>query len=309
VDLFWRARYLRRQGAQGTWQKAAELLEQAVRVDPRYAQAWSALASTQAARIFHTGAALDPLAAQARLAAEKTLALDPADPNALLALAQLEWIGARNWPAAERQFRLVVERNPGFAAGHGWFATALMARGRFDEALAELARASRLDPYSYLVSNDEATILYCARRYGQAIARARKTIEIEPQFIYARVVLGACESARGRYAEALREFQPVLERSRLDVLGRMGHALARSGRRGEAEALLRELESEGAQGNSRVQAAFVRAGLGDSAGALDDLEAAFARRETDLNYLAVEPVLAPLHAEPRFQALRKRMGL
>lgn len=309
VDLFWRARYLRRQGTQEAWTKAVEELEQAVRIDPRYAQAWSALASTQAARMFHAGAASGLLAAQTRFAASKTLELAPADPSALLALAQLEWIANRNWPAAERRFRLVVDRNPRFVAGHGWFATALMARGRFDEALVELSRASRLDPYAYLVSNDEATILYCARRYDQAVARARKTLALEPQFIYARIIIGACEAARGRYAEAIREFRPVLERSRGDVLGRLGHALARNGRPAEVEALLRELESEGAPGNSRVQAAFIHTGRGDFAGALDSLEAAFVRRETDLNYMAVEPVFTPLHGEPRFEALKKRMGL
>jgi serine/threonine-protein kinase len=309
LDLFWRARYLRRQGTAEDWRKAADLLEAAVRIDPHYLQARSALVSTLASRMFHAGAGFGQLAERTRAAAIKTLEFDDRDPNALLALAQLAWINDRNWTEAERRFRLVTQLNPEFVAGHGWFSTALAARARFDEALAQLASATRLDPFAYLVSNDEATILYCARRYDQAAARARKTIELEPDFVFAHVILGACDSARGRYAEAVRAFRLVEEQAPVTVQGRLGHALARAGHRDEARALLPILEADSVSNNSQVQAAFVRVGLGDAEGALGNLEAAFARRETDLNYMAVEPVLDPLHGAPRFEALKARLGL
>jgi serine/threonine-protein kinase len=307
LDLFWRARYLRRQGTAEDWRKAADLLEEAVRIDPHYLQARSALVSTLASRMFHAGAGFGQLAERTRAAAMKTL--DDGDPNALLALAQLAWINDRNWTEAERRFRLVTQRNPEFVAGHGWFSTALAARGRFDEALAQLASATRLDPFAYLVSNDEATILYCARRYDQGAARARRTIELEPDFVFAHVILGACDSARGRYAEAIRSFRLVEKQAPVTVQGRLGHALARAGHRDEARALLPILEADSVSNNSQVQAAFVRVGLGDAEGALANLEAAFARRETDLNYLAVEPLLDPLRGAPRFEALKARLGL
>ena len=136
----------------------------------------------------------------------------------------------------------------------------LAAHGRFNEALGELSRAAALNPLAYLVSNDEAAILYCARRYGQAGARARKTLDVDPSFIFAHIIIGACQSASGRYTEAIREYRVVLAQSRGPVLGRLGNALALSGQRAEAESFLHELEADAAtSGNGRVHRSF-RAG-------------------------------------------------
>jgi hypothetical protein len=42
---------------------------------------------------------------------------------------------------------------------------------------------------------------------------------------------------------------------------------------------------------------------------LDALEHAWSQRTVDLNFMAVDPTLAGLRAEPRFLALKGRMGL
>jgi hypothetical protein len=55
--------------------------------------------------------------------------------------------------------------------------------------------------------------------------------------------------------------------------------------------------------------AIVYVGLGDHAGALQLLEQHATPNHFLWSYLAVDPMFRPLHAEPRFQALLKRMGL
>jgi hypothetical protein len=55
--------------------------------------------------------------------------------------------------------------------------------------------------------------------------------------------------------------------------------------------------------------ARVYAGLGDKPRALDALERAYAERIVDLNFMAVDPMLASLRAEPRFVALKSRIEL
>ena len=168
-DLFWRARYLRAEKLNvEAWMRAAELLDQAVRSDPRYNEAWAALASLTATLAFH-GAAFEERIAKAREAAAKTLQLDPRNPDARLALAEIEWLRNHDWPAAERSFRRVIDLNPSFAPGHGWFAIALLSRGRCGQALAQLDASVRLNPLPYVVSNDRAVILYVARRYDESV--------------------------------------------------------------------------------------------------------------------------------------------
>lgn len=51
------------------------------------------------------------------------------------------------------------------------------------------------------------------------------------------------------------------------------------------------------------------AALGDKLRALDALDRAYAKRIVDLNFMAVDPMLASLRPEPRFVSLKRRMGL
>lgn len=305
-ELYWKARYLRslklnREG----WEQADGFLQEAVRLDPQYLQAWSSLATLAANRAFHRLGPFESLTAEAKSAAARALELDPRNPEGQLALAEVKWIADHDWPTAEREFRRLVGLNPNLAAGHGWFATALWAHGHFDEALRELDQAVALDPLPYVVSNDRASILYCARRYNQSIARARQVLAIDPSFWPAHFDIGNCLLATGHYAEAIAEFRLVP-----DASGPMGQALALTGQRAQALEILRSLEAEAGQtGNGRVHSAYIQTALGDHAAALASLEDAYAQHETDVNFIGVDPRLDALRGEPRFRALLKKLGL
>src|ERR1019366_1101146 len=111
-DLFWRARYLRAEKLRPeAWVQAAELLEQAVRGDPRYTEAWAALTSLSGTMAFHGIGGFDAGMARARNAAKKTLELDPRSPDAHLALAEIAWLQDHDWAGAERRFRPVIDLN------------------------------------------------------------------------------------------------------------------------------------------------------------------------------------------------------
>ena len=49
--------------------------------------------------------------------------------------------------------------------------------------------------------------------------------------------------------------------------------------------------------------------VGDNARALDWLEKAYAERDPSMTYISCMPLWDPLRAEPRFQALLRRMNL
>jgi serine/threonine-protein kinase len=312
-DLFWRARYLRAEKLNpDAWTQAAGLLDQAVRIDPQYTEAWAALASLTANMAFHTLGAFEERTARARAAADKTIELDPRNPDAHLALAEIEWLQDHDWPAAERSFRSVIDLNPSFAAGHGFFAIALLSRGRFAQALAQLDSAVRLNPLPYVVSNDRATVLYVARRYDESIARCRQVLAIDPSYWFAHIGIGNCLRAKGRYADAIREYRMLPEEDRDAAAGYLGDALALAGQRDEAQALLRKMVADDSgpdEGNGWVHTSYIQVGLGDKAGALTSLENSYTHHETDVNYIGVDPIFDPLRGEPRFQALLKKLGL
>ncbi|MGA3017567.1 MAG: tetratricopeptide repeat protein [Bryobacteraceae bacterium] len=312
-DLFWRARYLRSEKLNPeAWVQAEELLEQAVRSDPQYTEAWAALASLSATLTFDPVGTFEERTAKAREAAAKAIELDPRNPDAYLALAEIEWLQDHDWPAAERSFRRVIDLNPSFASGHGFFAIALLSRGRFDPALAQLDTAVQLNPLPYVVSTDRATVLYVARRYDESIARCRRVLAIDPKFWWAHIIIGNCLRAKGRYADAIREYRVLPEEDRDAAAGYLGDALALAGQRDEALALLRKMLSDDSspdEGNGWVHTSYIQVGLGDKAGALTSLGNSYAHHETDVNYIGVDPIFDPLRNEPRFQELLKKLGL
>jgi hypothetical protein len=52
---------------------------------------------------------------------------------------------------------------------------------------------------------------------------------------------------------------------------------------------------------------LVYLGLGDKSQAMDWLEKSFAKRQPDLNTLRFDPLLKPLHGDPRFEALAEKI--
>jgi len=116
----------------------------------------------------------------------------------------------------------------------------------------------------------------------------------------------------GHWAEAERVIREgmALPETGTYTLATLGYLLARSGQRTAAEALLEELtRRHRSEYISPVAFATIQLGLGNTAAALDWAERAYAERRGWLAYLKVNPIFDPLRAEPRFEALVRRMRL
>ena len=193
-----------------------------------------------------------------------------------------------------------------------WFAFALASRGRFDEALAESRHALQLDPGAYVGTTDFAVLLLFARRHDEALAQARQAHDVNPDLSVGHVVAGMCLSAMGRHQEAVAEYLEARDDAPKfsGVLGRLGYAYGRLGRVADARAQLDALDRlyapEPAPGTER---ALVHVGLGDRDAALAALEEAFVRREGEMVFFDVNPLLDDLRGEPRFAELRRKAGL
>ncbi|HSE23779.1 MAG TPA: tetratricopeptide repeat protein, partial [Pyrinomonadaceae bacterium] len=88
-------------------------------------------------------------------------------------------------------------------------------------------------------------LLYFARQYSQAVDQLKKTIELDKNFGFAHSTLGYTYESLGRYNEAIAEFEEALwlNGDNTSDLCYLGHALAKAGRRSEAEAILKRLET------------------------------------------------------------------
>jgi DNA-binding SARP family transcriptional activator/TolB-like protein len=124
--------------------EAGAELETSIGLAPDFASAWSTLATARlllATNLFagREKSSAPPVANAARMAAERALALDPGNGEALGILAML--IPASHLEEIDRRFQRALRSAPDNAQLLGWHGEFLMFVGRNHEALNELKRA------------------------------------------------------------------------------------------------------------------------------------------------------------------------
>lgn len=293
------------------FRSAVDYYNQAIEKDPGYARAYSGLADSYAQL---AGRLLPPNEAmpKAKAAALKALALDDRLAESHLSLGYVKFYYEYDWAGAEEEFKRALQLNPGYPGMHSVYAFYLATRNRFDEALAEIRRASELEPSPGFWSCGEARILYYARRYDQAIELHRKTRERYPRAGMPCASLGMAYMQENRFEEAIRQYEVTIARSGEETLptAALGYAYARAGNRAEANKVLNQLLSlRQKRFVSAYDMAVLYVGLGDKEQVFVLLNKAVEEHAGLLVYLKVDPVFDPLRSDPRFQDLLRRIGL
>ena len=134
---------------------------------------------------------------------------------------------------------------PNYATAHHWLALSYATLGQFDSGIAEAKRAIELDPLSLIINADCSWIYFNARRFDEAEAQARKTLEMDSRFFLAHYYLGATLQFKGQVGEAIPEFQTAFDLNHdLYSLAMLGQAYARNGQKEEARKILTQLSEE-----------------------------------------------------------------
>src|SRR5205814_9720105 len=171
-------------------------------------------------------------------------------------------------------------------------------------------RAAELDPLSLVINTDLGSNYCYARRYDEAIAQLRKTLEMDPGFYIAHVVLSQALDAKGARDAAIAEYQKA--RALNDdpsVLGLLTHAYGLSGNKLEAEKILDQLK---ALSKARYVSAFsfslAYLGLGNKEEALRWLEKSCQDRAgADIGWIRVDSSFDSLRGDPRFEAIAEKI--
>ena len=151
-----------------------------------------------------------------------------------------------------------------------------------------------------------------AGQLDEAIEQLRKTVELDPNFILAHYRLGQAYTEKQMYAQAIDEFNKVLNLPNGKALGLMGlsYTYALAGRRQEAEKTLNELlEFSKHRYISPGQIAILYIALGEKDKAFERLEEANRVRDLNVMRLKVERRFDPLRSDPRFDDLVRRIGI
>jgi tetratricopeptide (TPR) repeat protein len=314
-ESYMRGRYLWNKRTRDSLLLAVQSFERAIAIDPRYALAHAGLAIAwiQAGIRGAISQSFRPreVMPKARAAAEKALALDDSLSEAHAALGHVLFIYEWKREEGMRALQRAMDLNPNDPNANHWYAIALAAVGRFDEALLQIQRARDIDPMSVMIHANAGFILCMAGRLHEAVAHLRQTVALEPGFVMSRYRLGVACEACDLFDEALEHFH-AMNPTEQDPLAyaAIARALARMGRGSAAR-------EELARVTSIARTTYVPAAL--IAGvhlALGDVERTFEYLELAVEERGITPLLMPLgrdwqllRADPRFAGLLQHIGL
>ena len=198
-----------------TLRKALAFYEQAVALDPNFAQAWARV-GVEASLLYSNGIPRAELAERARQAADRAIALAPSRPDGYLALSYYQRIVARDGAAAREACAKGLQIAPNDAALVSAAAAAAQVAGLWDAALVDAREAERLDPRSVTAVRRLGLVLVLLRRYGEAREVLDRALALAPSNLLANELkamtflgVGDLSGARASLQEAARNVDPV----------------------------------------------------------------------------------------------------
>ncbi len=307
-DLYLRGVYFYEQHTPGSLAESRRCLQQAVARDPADAPAWSALAGTTLMLEQFESLPQAQGFDEAGTAASRALALDPSLADAHASLAFIDFVWSHDAVSAEREFRTALALDPNSATAHHRYGVMLLDLRRFPEALAQLDLALRLQPDSTSIVADRALALGFNGHRDDAVEILQSVAAQQPQnpIVY-------------RSLTALAQLPPrnialfLVSLSRLQEIEHQSPPwsapAARAYRSGGEHAMWQAIVASEPENSTSVIKVEALTQLGQAGAALDSLERAAQSPGDGLQGIALDPLLDPLHGDPRFQYLLARNGL
>ncbi|MCK4546377.1 MAG: protein kinase [Candidatus Eisenbacteria sp.] len=311
--LYLKGRHHWNKRAEEEIRQSIEYFRQAIDRDPTYALAYAGLADSYGILAFNGHVPPAEAIPQSRAAVLKALEIDSmlAEAHASHAgiLFQFDW----DFPAAEAEFRRGLELNPSYATGHQWYGLFLASMGRYAEGIAELELAQELDPLSLVIPVALSMVLYYGGEYDRSLEACYKSLELDPDFFYARGQMSLLCEAQGNFDLAVSEFKQYL-RASYGASAEELDALERGFTEGGMEAVNRwyvsyllDLSRRRYVNPLEIASEFARIGEVDEA--FMWLEKAYQERDVFIVDLNMDPVWADFHSDPRFQRIVEGIGL
>ena len=195
--------------------KAIECFNQAVAIDPSYAQAWAGLAdgyTTSGYSGFKPPSEVMPLALEA---ARKSLELDSNLAEAHNALACATLLYDRNYELAGTEFKAALRLNPQYPQAIAWYGLFFLhwVAGRDTEAREELLRAVQIDPLSAYAHVIFAFHYSSRGNFSEAVKHARIGVDLDPNSYLAHWSLAVALEGSGDYEAAATSAQRAIAMS------------------------------------------------------------------------------------------------
>jgi adenylate cyclase len=307
-DLYLQGLYFSNKSDEESLRKSLSLFQRALDKDPNFARAWTGIAK---AWEWLADAYVKPLEAYPamRAAASKAIELDQTEAEAHCYLGDSKRVLDWDVAGGEAELKRALQLDPNLGTAHFFLALSLASRGEAESAQAHMKEAVKLDPLSPIIGSFSGMMQLAYRHLDDAIAELRRTQLLDPNYVYQHSELADAYREKGMFAEALELYKKAGEVTRVSQAG-LAITYAKMGRRNEAERVLNELKTLAATHYVAGESiASICVALGDNDAAFQWLERAYHEHSGSLQGIAVRPEFRPLHFDPRFADLLKRIGL
>jgi serine/threonine-protein kinase len=277
---------------------------EAIRLDPSYALALAnrSVALTMYAAGYTDGPEIRNSFDAAQVDARKAIASAPDLAESHAAMGYFLEAGSLDFRRALEEYERAVALSPGntFALqGYGRFAVLM---GRTQAGVAAARRAVTLNPLDPFARSMLCQTLFFARQYAEAKSACQESVALNPADPDSYLYRGLSQHALGNSYEA----RLSCEAKPVDAAVCLAIAYNSLGRHTDAEAVLTKLKAS--KGNDAAyEYGEIYAQWGNTASALESLEAALRVRESWLVDLKTDPLLDPVRTEPRFQAIEREL--
>jgi serine/threonine protein kinase len=158
--------------------------EQAVKLDPNFALAYSYLAITHL-QFFHEGYDVsNERLATAKKMIDRAIELKPNLPEARIALGYYHYYGFQNYDLALQELRAATNASPNNSEGLAAIAYVERRQGKFEDSIRQLEKLLELDPRNANHPTNIAVTFTRIRRYAEAEAFLNRAIGLEQGQVY-----------------------------------------------------------------------------------------------------------------------------
>ncbi len=305
--MYLKAVQLIREDTVKSLREAVTLLEGAVSRDNRFVRAYASLAYAWMDLAQFEEFTTD--VEKAEVVAQRALDLGPDRAESHAAMASVH-ITLDRFEDGLVEARKAGELNPNLADAQHSLGVIHIAMGELDQAVDAFTKATDLDPLSFSARFNLANVLFLSGREDESLSVSEKLQELHPNNTMSYLVPSYLYTFRKEYDKA----QAILDEGRrVDpddrfILLNQGVLYALSGRRKEAEDILKLIENEKIESNRLIGRLHVNAALGNIDSALDTLMR-MAETHSWPAWVTSDPLFRELRKDPRFREFCEKVRI
>ena len=182
-----KGRYLSYGSTSEESEKALAHFREAIRIDPKYAAAYAAIANEKIVQGLFSTAPKKEIVDEARTAIEAAKALDPGQADIYTSEGAIRFYYDWDWKGAINSYKKALELDPGNATIYIRYSTTLADLGRHKEALPLADKAVELDPISISSLHNLGWVNLLAGNYKKSSEAFGKALELHPNWVWGHI--------------------------------------------------------------------------------------------------------------------------